>query len=169
MRHQCHSALRNLVRQCNSTTIKQSWPYGQLLGTHLLNLPSSSTAATCTTSSSHYSKFSTHLSTERAMELLCNLDEEERSNLRCALGKIDADKEKKLYESQLAVGSWRTRFGRLSNKAALGQVIAGTFCAVPDDWLRKKMVESAAPPTAGQLYSSNFFCECRAVYRVRIS
>ncbi|XP_017032147.1 transmembrane protein 65 isoform X1 [Drosophila kikkawai] len=103
-----------------------------------------------------YSKFSTHLSTERAMELLCNLDEEERSNLRCALGKVEADKEKKLYESQLAVGSWRTRFGRLSNKPALGQVIAGTFCAVPDDWLRRKLVESAAPPTAGQLYSIFF-------------
>ncbi|XP_041632793.1 transmembrane protein 65 isoform X2 [Drosophila kikkawai] len=62
-----------------------------------------------------YSKFSTHLSTERAMELLCNLDEEERSNLRCALGKVEADKEKKLYE-----------------------------------------IESAAPPTAGQLYSIFF-------------
>jgi len=40
---------------------------------------------------------------------------------------------------QLAVGSWRTRFGRLSNKTELGHVIAGTFCTVPDDWLRKKM------------------------------
>ncbi|XP_037731149.1 transmembrane protein 65-like isoform X8 [Drosophila subpulchrella] len=52
---------------------------------------------------------------ERAMDLLCNLDEEERSNLRSALDKIDADKEKKLYE-----------------------------------------IESAAPPTAGQLYSIFF-------------
>jgi len=34
------------------------------------------------------------------MNLLCNLDEEERSNLRSALDKIDADKEKKLYESK---------------------------------------------------------------------
>ncbi|KAH8272149.1 hypothetical protein KR018_004031, partial [Drosophila ironensis] len=104
-----------------------------------------------------YSKFSTHLSTERAMELICNLDEEERSNLRGALGKMDADKEKKLYESQLAVSSWRTRFGRLSNKPTLGQVDpSGTFCAVPDDWLRKKMVETAASPTAGQIYSIFF-------------
>ncbi|XP_064554064.1 transmembrane protein 65 isoform X3 [Drosophila montana] len=56
---------------------------------------------------------------------------------------------------QLAVGSWRTRFGRLSNK--VGQVDpSGTFCAVPDEWLRKKLVEAAEPPTASQLYSIFF-------------
>jgi len=37
---------------------------------------------------------------ERALELLCNLDDEERGNLRSALGRLDADKEKKLYESK---------------------------------------------------------------------
>lgn len=50
--------------------------------------------------SRRYSKFSTHLSTERAMEMLCNLDQEERRNLREAMFKIDADKEKKQYESE---------------------------------------------------------------------
>ncbi|XP_017038725.1 uncharacterized protein LOC108086333 isoform X4 [Drosophila ficusphila] len=136
MRQRCHGVFRNLVGQSKTTTTSHWRPYGHHLGTQLVN-----PTAFCTNAFSRrsYSKFSTHLSTERAMELLCNLDEEERSNLRCALGKMDADKEKKLYESQLAVGSWRTRFGRLSNKAELGQVIAGTFCAVPDDWLRKKM------------------------------
>jgi len=34
------------------------------------------------------------------MELLCNLDEEERDNLRSAMFKMEADKEKKLYESK---------------------------------------------------------------------
>ncbi|KAL7739266.1 hypothetical protein ACLKA6_008734 [Drosophila palustris] len=58
---------------------------------------------------------------------------------------------------QLAVGSWRTRFGRLSNKTPLGAVDpSGTFCAVPDEWLRKKLVEAAEPPTAGQLYQIFF-------------
>ncbi|XP_032293531.1 transmembrane protein 65 isoform X3 [Drosophila virilis] len=58
-------------------------------------------------------------------------------------------------EGQLAVGSWRTRFGRLSNK--VGQVDpTGTFCAVPDEWLKKKLVEAAEPPTARQLYSIFF-------------
>lgn len=41
-------------------------------------------------------------------------------------------------KGQLAVGSWRTRFGRLSNK--VGEVDpTGTFCAVPDEWLKKKL------------------------------
>ncbi|XP_030240897.1 uncharacterized protein LOC108658289 isoform X1 [Drosophila navojoa] len=105
--------------------------------------------------SRRYSKFSTHLNSERAMELLCNLDADERHNLRDAMFKLEADKEKKQYESQLAVGSWRTRFGRLSNK--VGQVDpTGTFCAVPDEWLKKKLVEAAEPPTARQLYSIFF-------------
>ncbi|XP_037731146.1 uncharacterized protein C03B8.3-like isoform X5 [Drosophila subpulchrella] len=153
MRQQCKIAFRNLIHRCKSITTRPLCCGAGLLGKQQLILP----LFTCTTSSPrNYSKFSTHITTERAMDLLCNLDEEERSNLRSALDKIDADKEKKLYESQLAVGSWRTRFGRLSNKTELGHVIAGTFCTVPDDWLRKKMVESAAPPTAGQLYSIFF-------------
>ncbi|XP_044249608.1 transmembrane protein 65 isoform X2 [Drosophila takahashii] len=112
MRYQCQAAFRNLIRRCNN--IKPPIPCGaELLRTQLQILPS----FICTISNSrrNYSKFSTHLSTERAMDLLCNLDDEERSNLRSALGKIDADKEKKLYE-----------------------------------------IESAAPPTAGQLYSIFF-------------
>ncbi|XP_032592618.1 uncharacterized protein LOC116805352 isoform X1 [Drosophila grimshawi] len=105
--------------------------------------------------SRNYSKFGTHLSSERAMELLCNLDEDERHNLRDAMFKLEADKVKKQFESQLAVGSWRTRFGRLSTK--VGQVDpSGTFCAVPDEWLKKKLVEAAEPPTARQLYSIFF-------------
>ncbi|XP_033152034.1 uncharacterized protein C03B8.3 isoform X1 [Drosophila mauritiana] len=150
MRNKFQAALRGVTRQY---IIRQSWPRGrEIFRTQLIIHASSTSPFTCR----NYSKFSTHLSMERAMELLCNLDDEERSNLRSALGRLDADKEKKLYESQLAFGSWRTRFGRLSNKTELGQVIAGTFCAVPDDWLRKKLVETAASPTAGQLYSIFF-------------
>ncbi|XP_030377328.1 transmembrane protein 65-like [Scaptodrosophila lebanonensis] len=37
-----------------------------------------------------YSKFSSYLSTERAMELICNLDEEERINLREAMTTLEA-------------------------------------------------------------------------------
>ncbi|XP_017152123.1 uncharacterized protein C03B8.3 isoform X1 [Drosophila miranda] len=157
MRRQCQAAFRHLVRHCQAptaTTITTT-----TMGARRLCLLSQTSLLQQMPLLTHrrYSKFSTHLSEERAMELLCNLDEEERHNLRDALGKMDADKEKKMYESQLAVGSWRTRFGRLSNKPTLGQVDpSGSFCAVPDEWLRKKMVESAAPPTAGQL-SSIFF------------
>lgn len=51
-------------------------------------------------STRNYSKFSTHLNSERAMELLCNLDADERHNLRDAMFKLEADKEKKQYESK---------------------------------------------------------------------
>ncbi|XP_017038723.1 transmembrane protein 65 isoform X2 [Drosophila ficusphila] len=99
MRQRCHGVFRNLVGQSKTTTTSHWRPYGHHLGTQLVN-----PTAFCTNAFSRrsYSKFSTHLSTERAMELLCNLDEEERSNLRCALGKMDADKEKKLYEIESA-------------------------------------------------------------------
>ncbi|XP_068151640.1 uncharacterized protein [Drosophila tropicalis] len=177
MRQQCQSIMR-LMRHCQKRTT--------LTTTTMITLENPRRFSSCYSSSAHntcfgdsivnrnlnksqflrlppisphrsYSKFSTHLNTERAMELLCNLDEEERANLRDAMYKMEADKEKKEYESQLAVGSWRTRFGRLSTKPTLGQVDpSGTFCAVPDEWLKKKMVESATPPTAGQLYSIFF-------------
>ncbi|KAH8263420.1 hypothetical protein KR044_008763 [Drosophila immigrans] len=62
-----------------------------------------------------YSKFSSHLNGERAMELLCNLDEDERHNLRDAMCKLEATNVKKMLE-----------------------------------------METAEPPTAGQLYSIFF-------------
>ncbi|XP_032592619.1 transmembrane protein 65 isoform X2 [Drosophila grimshawi] len=52
--------------------------------------------------SRNYSKFGTHLSSERAMELLCNLDEDERHNLRDAMFKLEADKVKKQFEMEAA-------------------------------------------------------------------
>jgi len=94
---QCKAAFRNLIHRCKSITTRPLCCGVELLGKQQLILP----LYTCTTSSPrNYSKFSTHITTERAMNLLCNLDEEERSNLRSALDKIDADKEKKLYESK---------------------------------------------------------------------
>eukprot|EP00099_Drosophila_melanogaster_P001028 NP_001036408.1 uncharacterized protein Dmel_CG17715, isoform F [Drosophila melanogaster] len=109
MRNKFQSAIRGVTRQY----IIRSWPRGrELLRTQLIIPPSSTSSPfTCR----NYSKFSTHLSMERALELLCNLDDEERGNLRSALGRLDADKEKKLYE-----------------------------------------IETAASPTAGQLYSIFF-------------
>ncbi|XP_070854371.1 uncharacterized protein [Drosophila suzukii] len=96
---QCKVAFRNLIHRCKSITTRPLCCGVELLGKQQLILP----LYTCTTSSPrNYSKFSTHITTERAMNLLCNLDEEERSNLRSALDKIDADKEKKLYEKESA-------------------------------------------------------------------
>ncbi|XP_068151642.1 transmembrane protein 65 isoform X2 [Drosophila tropicalis] len=135
MRQQCQSIMR-LMRHCQKRTT--------LTTTTMITLENPRRFSSCYSSSAHntcfgdsivnrnlnksqflrlppisphrsYSKFSTHLNTERAMELLCNLDEEERANLRDAMYKMEADKEKKEYE-----------------------------------------IESATPPTAGQLYSIFF-------------
>ncbi|XP_043947125.1 transmembrane protein 65 isoform X3 [Drosophila biarmipes] len=112
MRQQFKVAFRKLIRRCKSIRTRSFCCDAKLLGKQQLIPP----LFTWTTSSPrNYSKFSTHITTERAMDLLCNLDEKERSNLRFALDKIDADKEKKLYE-----------------------------------------IESAAPPSAPQLYSIFF-------------
>ncbi|XP_039479904.1 transmembrane protein 65 isoform X4 [Drosophila santomea] len=110
MQNTFQAAFSGLTRQY---IIKQSWPCGRKLLRTKLIIPPSSTSSPF--KCRNYSKFSTHLSMDRAMELLCNLDDEERSNLRSALGRLDADKEKKLYE-----------------------------------------IETAASPTAGQLYSIFF-------------
>ncbi|XP_022234846.2 uncharacterized protein LOC111082908 isoform X4 [Drosophila obscura] len=143
MRRQCQAALRHLVRHCQATAAPTTiTTTTTTMGARRFCLLQETPLLQKTPLLTHrrYSKFSTHLSEERAMELLCNLDEEERHNLRDAMGKIAADKEKKMYESHLAVGSWRTRFGRLSNKPSLGQVDpSGSFCAVPDEWLQKKL------------------------------
>ncbi|XP_050745778.1 uncharacterized protein LOC108031632 isoform X4 [Drosophila biarmipes] len=96
MRQQFKVAFRKLIRRCKSIRTRSFCCDAKLLGKQQLIPP----LFTWTTSSPrNYSKFSTHITTERAMDLLCNLDEKERSNLRFALDKIDADKEKKLYES----------------------------------------------------------------------
>ncbi|KAH8377513.1 hypothetical protein KR093_005788 [Drosophila rubida] len=142
----CFSRRLTFKAACQSISKSNSYP-------HISNVRHK----VAVTDGRHYSKFSSHLNSERAMELVCNLDEEERVNLRDAMFKIEANKEKKLYESQLAVGSWRTRFGRLSNKTPLNAVDpSGTFCAMPDDWLKKKLVEAAEKPSAAQLCSIFF-------------
>ncbi|XP_026843326.1 transmembrane protein 65 isoform X2 [Drosophila persimilis] len=117
MRRQCQAAFRHLVRHCQAPTATTITATTTTMGARRLCLLPQTSLLQQMPLLTHrrYSKFSTHLSEERAMELLCNLDEEERHNLRDALGKMDADKEKKMYE-----------------------------------------IESAAPPTAGQL-SSIFF------------
>ncbi|XP_034135044.1 transmembrane protein 65 isoform X2 [Drosophila guanche] len=112
MRRQCQAAFRHLVRHCQATAPTTITTTTTRLCARRFCLLQ---VAPELTHRRRYSKFSTHLNEERAMELLCNLDEEERHNLRDALGKIDADKEKKMYE-----------------------------------------IESATPPTAGQLYSIFF-------------
>ncbi|XP_017097575.3 transmembrane protein 65 isoform X1 [Drosophila bipectinata] len=118
MQRQSLSGLRILIhqRQLLSSTISVRSKIGNKSpgGAHFVK-QTRALSHCCSAACRSYSKFSTHLSTERAMELLCNLDEDERCNLRDALGKIDDEKKKKLFK-----------------------------------------MKSAAPPSAGQLYSIFF-------------
>ncbi|XP_044572051.1 uncharacterized protein LOC26514811 isoform X5 [Drosophila ananassae] len=102
MRRQSLSVFRQLIRQCQllSTPIPVRPKIGTPTpgGAHIVK-ETWAFSYCCSFACRSYSKFNTHLSTERAMELLCNLDEEERCNLRDALGKIDDEKKKKLFKN----------------------------------------------------------------------
>jgi hypothetical protein len=43
-------------------------------------------------------------------------------------------------KAQLAASKWRSRFGRPTKiDPNLGQVVGGSFCVMPEDWLQKKI------------------------------
>ncbi|XP_075150594.1 uncharacterized protein LOC142224695 [Haematobia irritans] len=61
------------------------------------------------------------------------------------------------FEGKLAATQWRTRFGRLSKVPAVGEVDpTGSFCAFPDDWLKKKTAEKAVSPSSSDLWKIFF-------------
>lgn len=42
--------------------------------------------------------------------------------------------------AQLALSKWRSRFGRPTKiDPALGEVVGGSYCKMPEDWLQKKI------------------------------
>lgn len=96
MRH-CHlqSKLPAVISSCNSRRFTCLATCNSSSSKYLNSLQQRLVA-----SSRCYSKFSTHLNSERAMELLCNLDEDERLNLRDAMYKLEADLVKKQFESK---------------------------------------------------------------------
>ncbi|CAD7085874.1 unnamed protein product [Hermetia illucens] len=108
-----------------------------------------------------YSKFtvrdpivdSAPLTSDRAYELLVSLNDVERTALRTALEKYESQKIKEEFVGVLAKTRWRSKFGRPAKMPALGQVDpTGSYCAVPDDWLKKKLVQIAKPPSSSDLH-----------------
>ncbi|XP_064554063.1 transmembrane protein 65 isoform X2 [Drosophila montana] len=96
----CRGTFRHLLRHCHAQSklagVRSSynsrgftWPAA--CNSKLNNTLNKQLPAWLPATSRDYSKFSTHLSSERAMELLCNLDEDERLNLRDAMCKLEAD------------------------------------------------------------------------------
>ncbi|XP_043467508.1 uncharacterized protein LOC122501813 isoform X2 [Leptopilina heterotoma] len=80
------------------------------------------------------------------------LTSEERELLISTLQECQSMKIKAEYEGQLATFRWRNKFGRPSAIPSLGQVDpTGSYCAVPDDWLLQKYVETVPEPCSRDL------------------
>lgn len=56
----------------------------------------------------------------------------------------------------MASSKWRLRFARRDTQHALGEVDpTGSYCAMPDDWLKKKLAAAAVRPTNSELSRGN--------------
>ncbi|XP_055637450.1 uncharacterized protein LOC129776077 isoform X2 [Toxorhynchites rutilus septentrionalis] len=98
-----------------------------------------------------YTQAASTLTREQLHDLVYRLNEDERELLMNTLKQFESNKQKAQFEGQLAATAWRSRFGRPSKlQPALGDVDpTGSYCAVPEDWLRKKFADTVpAPPTA---------------------
>lgn len=93
------------------------------------------------------------LTDDSAYELILTLKDSERLSMKNAIEKYDAFRVKQGFEGQLAANRWRSRFGRPAKMPALGEVDpSGSYCKVPDDWLRKKSAEKAKAPSTSELW-----------------
>ncbi|XP_037927291.1 uncharacterized protein LOC119661858 [Teleopsis dalmanni] len=129
-------------------------PFTQICRSTLVH---SNNVSPAMTSIRPYSKFTNigtlPLSEEKAQDLIFNLKDSERAAIKTALQKYEAAKLKEGFEGDLAATRWRTRFGRLTKLPALGDVDpTGSYCAFPDDWLKKKAAEKAKEPTRSELW-----------------
>lgn len=58
-----------------------------------------------------------------------------------------------LVIGQLASSNWRLKFGR--RNLDVGAVDpTGSYCAMPDDWIKKKLAEAAVIPSKDALFKS---------------
>ncbi|XP_011500479.1 PREDICTED: uncharacterized protein LOC105364287 [Ceratosolen solmsi marchali] len=92
------------------------------------------------------------LSKDQARQLAVRLTSDERQVLITALQECQSLKLKAEYEGQLAPFRWRSKFGRPTKVTTLGDVDpTGSYCAVPDDWLLRKYVETVPHPSRKDL------------------
>ncbi|KAL3269059.1 hypothetical protein HHI36_008142 [Cryptolaemus montrouzieri] len=97
------------------------------------------------------------LSKLQAQELVLRLNQEERQILLSALQEYQSKLVKDELEGQLAASRWRSKFGRPSKLPTLGDVDpTGSYCQVPEDWLKKKCAESVPKPTNKNLIDSEY-------------
>ncbi|KOB57977.1 Transmembrane protein 65 [Operophtera brumata] len=97
-----------------------------------------------------------------ATELLLRLTDDERIMLHKALEEFESNRIKEEFEEKLAgqrwrkklAGQrWRSKIGRPSKGPTLGDVDpTGTYCPVPEDWLKKKYAATVPRPSTKELF-----------------
>lgn len=90
-----------------------------------------------------------------AYDMIHKLSDNDRKALSTALSRYDSEKIKSQFQMKLAAASnWRLKFGRRSEEQ-LGSVDpTGSYCAMPDDWIKKKLAEAAVRPSNDALFKS---------------
>lgn len=92
------------------------------------------------------------LTKAHATELVFRLNNEERKMLFNALQEYESNRLKEDFEDKLAGQRWRSKLGRPSKVPTLGDVDpTGTYCPVPEDWLKKKYAATVPKPTTREL------------------
>lgn len=87
-----------------------------------------------------------------ADELVLHLTDEERKVMLHALQQYESKRIKEDFEDKLAGRRWRSKLGRPSKVPTLGDVDpTGSYCEVPEDWLKKKYAAKAPVPTTREL------------------
>ncbi|XP_062526754.1 uncharacterized protein LOC101735678 isoform X1 [Bombyx mori] len=88
-----------------------------------------------------------------ARELVLHLIDEERKMLLSALQEYESNRVKEEFEETLAAQRWRSKLGRPSKVPTLGDVDpTGSYCPVPEDWLKKKYAATVPKPTTKELF-----------------
>ncbi|KAJ8723029.1 hypothetical protein PYW07_004209 [Mythimna separata] len=97
-------------------------------------------------------QISSPLTKVHADELILHLTDEERKVMLHALQQYESKRIKEDFEESLAGRRWRSKLGRPSKVPTLGDVDpTGSYCEVPEDWLKKKYAAKAPVPTTREL------------------
>lgn len=93
------------------------------------------------------------LTKHHANQLALRLTVDERQLLFTALQEFESKRIKEEFEDQLAANRWRSKLGRPTKVPSLGDVDpTGTYCPVPEDWLKKKYAATVPRPTSNELF-----------------
>lgn len=87
-------------------------------------------------------------------DMIYKLSDNDRKALATALTQYDSEKTKSKFEGKLAASNWRLKFGRRSGEQLGAVDPTGSYCAMPDDWIKKKLAEAAVRPSNDALLKS---------------